>query len=123
MDDKENDRRKRRCIIDDDVNDDDNNDYDEDEDNDDEASNDVDDDEVVDKSSNPPGINDSLACTNKGGEKRSGSNVVNDVRGCNSPPPPHPGQGPIILLWGEEEERIERSHCPAGGRASTSKKN
>ncbi len=93
MDEKEIERRKRRHIIDDDDNDDDNDDdYDKDEDNDSEASNDVDDDEVVDKSSNPPGINDSLACTNKRGEKRSGSNVVNVARGCNSPPPPCPGQ-------------------------------
>jgi len=77
MDNKEIDRRKRRGRITDD--DEDNNDN--------EASNDEDDDEVGDKSSNPPGINDSLACTNKGEEKRSGSNVVNVARGCNPPPP------------------------------------
>ena len=59
-----------------------------DEDDDSDASNDVDDDEVIDKSSNPPRINDIPACTNKGGEKRSRSNVVNVARGCNPPPPP-----------------------------------
>jgi len=93
MDEKEIERRKKRRIIDvdddddDDDNDDDKDDYDKDEDEDDESSNDVDDDEVGDKSSNPPGINDSLACPNKGREKRSGSNVANVARGCNSPPP------------------------------------
>jgi len=129
MDEKEIERRKRKLIIDvddnddDDDEDDDKDDYDKDEDTDDESSNDVNDDEVGDKSSNPPRINDSLACPNKGREKRSGSNVGNVAQGCNSPPPPCPGQGPIILPWEEEEERIERCHCPAGGRASTSKRN
>jgi hypothetical protein len=88
MDNKEIDSRKRRRIIDDDEDDDDN-----------EASNDEDDDEVGDKSSNRPGIYYSLACTNKGEEKRSGPSVVNVARGCNSPPPPHPGQE-------QEQERI-----------------
>ena len=127
MDEKEIERRKKRRIIDvddddDDDEDDDDDDY-SDEEEDDESSNDLDDDEVGDKSSNRPGINDSLACPNKGREKRSGSNVGNVARGCNSPPPPRPGQGPIILPWGEEEERIKRCHCPAWGRASTSKRN
>jgi hypothetical protein len=91
MDEKEIERRKRRRITDDDANDDDDDDdddkddYDKDEDEDEESSNDVDDDEVVDKYSNPPGINDSLACPIMGREKRSGSNVVNVARGCNSP--------------------------------------
>ena len=90
-----------RSIIDVDENDDDSKDedddgdgdYDEDEDDNDEASDDVDDDEVDDKSSNPPGINDSLAFSNKGGEKRSGSIVVNVEQGCNRPPPPSAHQG------------------------------
>jgi hypothetical protein len=89
MDDKANDNipiKKRRRIIDDDEDDDDN-----DDDDDDKVSNDLDHDEVVEKSSKPPGINDILASTNKGGEKRSGSNVVNVARGRN-PPPPCPGQ-------------------------------
>jgi len=88
MDDKANDNipiKKRRRIIDDDEDDDDN-----DDDDDDKVSNDVDHDEVVEKSSKPPGINDILASTNKGGEKRSGSNVVNVARGRNPPPPPLP---------------------------------
>ena len=102
---------------DDDDNDDD--DYDEDEDDDDEASNDVDDDEVVDKSSNPPGINDSLACTNKGGEKRSGSIVVNVEQGCNPPPPPPPraGAGAGADLTRPRSSGGARPHPPPrGGR-------
>ena len=62
----------------------------------------IDDDEVGDKSSNRPGINDSLACPNKGREKRSGSNVGNVARGRNSPPPPSP--------------RARPRHPPMGGR-------
>jgi len=79
MDNKKIDSRKRRRIDDGD------------EDDDSEASYDVDDDEVGDKSSNPPGIYDSLACPNKGGEKRSGPSIVNVAQGCNPPPPPRPG--------------------------------
>ena len=108
MDEKEIERRKKRRIIDvdddddDDEDDDDKDDYDKDEDEDDESSYDLDDDEVGDKSSNRPGINDSLACPNKGREKRSGSNVGNVARGCNSPPPPSP--------------RARPHHPPMGGR-------
>ena len=81
MDEKEIERRKKRRIIDvddddDDDEDDDDDDY-SDEEEDDESNNDLDVDEVGDKSSNRPGINDSLACPNKGREKRSGSNVGN----------------------------------------------
>jgi len=107
MDEKEIERRKRKHITDDDDNDDDNDDdddkddYDKDEDKDDESSNDVDDEEVVDKYSNPLGINNSLACPNKGREKRSGSNVVNVARGCKPPPPP---------------PRVRPHHPPMGGR-------
>ena len=92
-----------------DEDDDDDGDYDEDEDNDDEASNDVDDDEVVDKSSNPPGINDSLACTDKGGEKRSGPIVVNVEQGCNPPPPPsaHQGRSRSRSRSGSNEATVE----------------
>ena len=76
-----------------DEDDNDDGDYNVHEDDDDEA------DEVDDKSSNPPGINDSLAFSNKGGEKRSGSIVVNVEQGCNPPPPLRPGQE-------QEQERI-----------------
>jgi len=104
-----------------DEDDDDDGDYDEDEDNDDEASNDVDD-EVVDKSSNPPGINDSLACTDKGGEKRSGPIVVNVEQGCNPPPPPPPtragaGAGAGVDLTRPRSSGGARPHPPPrGGR-------
>jgi hypothetical protein len=105
-----------------DEDDDDDGDYDEDEDDDDEASNDVDDDEVVDKSSNPPGINDSLAFSNKGGEKRSGSIVVNVEQGCNAPPPPPPtragaGAGAGADLTRPRSSGGARPHPPPrGGR-------
>ena len=105
-----------------DEDDDDDGDYDEDEDDDDEASNDVDDDEVVDKSSNPPGINDSLACTDKGGEKRSGPIVVNVEQGCNPPPPPPPtragaGAGAGADLTRPRSSGGARPHPPPrGGR-------
>ena len=69
--------------------------------------NDVDDDEVVDKSSNPPGINDSLAFSNKGGEKRSGSIVVNVEQGCNPPPPPSAHQGRSRSRSGSNEATVE----------------
>ncbi len=97
-----------------------------DDDNDDDVYNDNDDDDDNDDDNNndsPPGINDSLALNidafqkgynpswrqlkkkhKKGGEKRSRSNVVNVVRGCNLPsPPPGPGQE-------QEQERIEQRH-------------
>jgi hypothetical protein len=106
MDEKEIERRKKRRIIDvddddDDDEDDDDDDY-SDEEEDDESNNDLDVDEVGDKSSNRPGINDSLACPNKEREKRSGSNVGNVAQGCNSPPPPSP--------------RARPRHPPMGGR-------
>jgi hypothetical protein len=127
VDDDEIDSSKRRRVIDvdkddddsEDDNDDNDDDYDEDEDDDDEASNDVDDDEVVDKSSNPPGINDSLACTNKGGEKRSRSIVVNVEQGCNPPPPPPPraGAGAGADLTRPRSSGGARPHPPPrGGR-------
>jgi hypothetical protein len=72
-----------------------------DEEEDDESSNDLDDDEVGDESSNRPGINDSPACPNKEREKRSGSNVGNVARGCNSPPPPSPRARPRHPPMGE----------------------
>jgi hypothetical protein len=103
---------------DDDNNDNDDDNYDDNEDdedndhNDDVATNDLDDDEVefVGKPPNdsPPWTNDSLAFAfwkrynpsqrqlkkrhKKGGEKRSGSNIVNVAQGCNLPSPP-PAQG------------------------------
>ena len=132
MDDKENDnilRRKRR-FIDDDDNDDDDDDDDDDEDNDD----------YFEKSSKPPGINDSLASTNKGGEKRSGSNVVNVSRrlkehikgrsrtrsgsndatvepGSKAPPPSQGGKkrsrlNVAIVAWGSEPPQIQRGTNP-----------
>ncbi len=129
------DSRKRRRIDDDeddndseasndddskDEDDDNDGDYDEDEDDEDEASNDVDDDEVADKSSNPPGINDSLACTTKGGEKRSGPIVVNVEQGCNPPPPPPPtraGAGAGADLMRPRLSGGARPHPPPrGGR-------
>ncbi len=85
--------------------DDDDDAYDDNDDND----NDKDDD---DNDDSPPGINDSLALNinafqkgynssrrqlmkrhKKGGEKRSGSNVVNVARECNLPSPPRPRAG------------------------------
>ena len=81
-----------------------------DDDDDDDVYDDNDDDNNDnddDKDDCPPRINDSLALNidafqkgynpsrrqlkkrhKKGGEKRSGSNVVNVARGCNLPPPP-----------------------------------
>jgi hypothetical protein len=139
---------------DNDDDDDDDNEDDEDDDQDDNvATNDLDDDKVefVGKPPNdsPPGTNDSLAFAfqkgynpsrrqlkkrhKKGGEKRSGSNVVNVAWGCNLPPPPPSTgqeqeqeqieqchgqageQGSIPLPGGEEEEWIERCHGRAGG--------
>jgi hypothetical protein len=81
--------------------DDDDGDYDENEDDDDEA------DEVDDKSSYPPGINDSLAFSKKGGEKRSGSIVVNVEQGCNLPPPPSTHQGRSRSRSGSNEATVE----------------
>jgi hypothetical protein len=134
MDNKKIESRKRRRIVDDEEDDDseasndidrpiidveeddddsededdnDDGDYNVHEDDDDEASNDVDDDEVVDKSSNPPGINDSLAFSNKGGEKRSGSIVVNVEQGCNPPPPPSAHQGRSRSRSGSNEATVE----------------
>jgi hypothetical protein len=85
-------------------NDDDDDVYNDDDDND---GNDDDNDD-----DSPPGINDSLALNihafrkgynpsrrqlkkrhKQGGEKRSGSNVVNVARGCNLPSPPRPRAG------------------------------
>jgi hypothetical protein len=149
MDNKKIESRKRRRIVDDEEDDDseasndidrpiidveeddddsededdnDDGDYNVHEDDDDEASNDVDDDEVVDKSSNPPGINDSLAFSNKGGEKRSGSIVVNVEQGCNAPPPPPPtragaGAGAGADLTRPRSSWGARPHPPPrGGR-------
>ena len=142
MDNKKIESRKRRRIVDDEEDDDseasndidrpiidveeddddsededdnDDGDYNVHEDDDDEASNDVDDDEVVDKSSNPPGINDSLAFSNKGGEKRSGSIVVNVEQGCNPPPPLPPtraGAGAGADLTRPRSSGGARPHSP-----------
>ena len=120
------DSRKRRRIVDDEEDDDseasndidspiidveeDDDDSEDEDDNDDGDYNvheDVDDDEVVDKSSNPPGINDSLAFSNKGGEKRSGSIVVNVEQGCNPPPPPSAHQGRSRSRSGSNEATVE----------------
>ena len=100
---------------DEDDNDDNKSSSDEDEDDEDEASSDVDDVEVGVKSSNPPGINDSLAFSNKGGEKRSRFKVVIVSRGCN----PRSGsndatverasKAPSSSQGEEEEKRIECS--------------
>jgi hypothetical protein len=119
MDDEDNCRddilwRKRSHIVDDD---DDDDVYDDD--NDDNNNNDDDND-------SPPGINDSLALNidafqkeynpsrrqlkkrhKKGGEKRSGSNVVNVAWGCNLPSPP-PAQGRSRSRSGSNNTTVER---------------
>jgi hypothetical protein len=129
-----------------------------DDDDDDDVYNDdnVDDnDDNDDNDDSPPGKNDSLSFNidafwkgynpswrqlkkrhEKGGEKRSRSNIVNVARGCNLPPP-HLAQGRSRSRSGsndarveqgskapsppkgEEEERIECLHGRAGEQAST----
>ncbi len=103
--------------------------YDDDDDDDDNDNDDNDD--------SPPGINDSLALNidafqkgynpsqrqlkkrhKKGGEKRSGSNVVNVMRGCNLPsPPPAQGRSKSRSRSGLNDTTVERgSKAPSSSQ-------
>ncbi len=106
-------------------NDDDDDVYDDNDDNNDN-------DDINDDDDSPPGINDSLAFNinafqkgynpswrqlkkrhKKGGEKRSGSNVVNVARGCNLPSP-LPAQGRSRSRSGSNDATVKQ-----GSKASS----